>query len=507
MNNTINHQLSQQHHHRLALFVIAAAQLMVMLDLTIVNIALPAMKQELHFSSTNLAWVIDAYALSFGGLLLLGGKSGDLFGRKKMFMTGILLFTLSSLAGGVAQDQIWLIMARTTQGIGAAISSPTALSLIAVIFKEGRERNRAMTVYAAMSAAGGALGLLLGGILVDFFSWRWVFFVNVPIGLVILALAPYVISNFAGFRVKIDFFGAAAISAGMVFLVYGLLKVSETSWRDRYAISSFVVAFLLITIFLGIESKTSEPLLPLRFLTDRNRAGGYLIMLFLGGAMLSLIYFLTQFMQEILKYSPIVTGIAYLPIPITIGLTGVVVSRIIRKVGYRVFLLIGPLLIFVGFLWISRINLGSGYINIFGPLVLVGLGMGFSFIPLTLNAVSSVNHRQTGLASALLNSSQQIGGSLGLAVLVTTYVSAYKNSIASPKIPTNSLAGGLKAKDLILQAMISGYRNALLIGSAFAGIAFIVSIVFLRQPKQTEATEVITNQEISLNDDSALNIN
>ena len=478
---------TEEQHHKLALVVIAAAQLMVLLDLTIVNIALPSMKHDLHFSSTNLVWVIDAYALAFGGLLLLGGKSGDLFGRKKMFTIGILLFTLSSFAGGLSVDQLWLIIARTFQGIGAAIASPTALSLITVIFKEGSERNRAMTVYAAMSATGGALGLLLGGVLVDLFSWRWVLFVNVPIGLLILVLTPYVIPNYSGIRVKIDYLGALSISTGMVFLVYGLLKVSETSWGNNLAITAFVVALILMITFITIELKTTEPLMPLKFLINRNRAGGYLIMLFLGGAMLSLIYFLTQFMQEILKDSPIVAGVAYLPIPFMVGITGVVVSKVVRKVGYRPFLIVGPLMVALGFLWLSRISASSDYLDIFGPLVLIGIGMGLSFVPLTLNAVSSVDHAQTGLASALLNSSQQIGGSLGLAVLVSAYVSTFKNSLASNINLTKSftLAKVSQSSELVQHAMVSGYKSAFLIGSGFAGLAFLIGVLSIRQTKST----------------------
>ncbi len=482
LEKNLNSHAKTRQHHKLALVVIAGAQLMVMLDLTIVNIALPSMQHDLHFSPTNLTWVIDAYVLAFGGFLLLGGKAGDLFGRRKFFLIGIGLFTLSSFFGGIADSQLWLIIARSFQGIGAAIASPTALALIATIFKEGPERNKAMAVYAGMSATGGALGLLLGGFLVDYFSWRWVLFVNVPIGVLILAITLVTIPYQSGSKVKIDVFGAITISTGMAFLVFGLLKVAESSWSSRTPELSFAAAFILILTFIFIEIKSDYPIIPLKFLANRNRLGGYLVMIFLGGSMLSLIYFLTQFMQEILGYSPILTGVAYTPIPVAVGVTSLIVSKVIKRTGYHIFMIIGPVLVFFGLLLASRISLSTTYVDIFIPLVFIGIGMGFSFLPLTLNAVSSVPRHQAGLASALLNTSQQIGGSLGLAILVTIYSTAFKSKL-------RSLSSGSKSfnqfhhysTELTNLAIIHGYDSALIVSALGAFFAFIIAAFSIRK--------------------------
>jgi len=475
--------------HRLALVVIATAQLMVMLDLTIVNIALPSIQHELHFSTTNLTWVIDAYVLVFGGILLLGGRTGDLFGRRRMFIIGIAVFAAASLAGGLATTQAWLIAARSVQGIGAAIASPTALALIATTFDEGRERNRAMAVYAGMSGAGAALGLLLGGVLVDVASWRWVLFVNVPIGVAVLALAPFVLPRVSGHSGKLDVPGAVTVSGGMALLVYGLVRAPTAGWSDTGTVLSFAAAAVLLAIFVAIEAKTERPLLPLRFLGNRNRGGGYAIMLLLGAAMLSLIFFLTQFLQEVLHYSPIDAGVAYLPIPVMVGGMGLVVSRLVKRFGTRPFLTVGPLAVAGGLLWLSFVTSSSTYLTLFGPLVIIGLGMGLSFVPLTLNAVSSVARRESGLASALLNTSQQVGGSLGLAALVTVAATVTRDRLAqttgSVRAAAASHAGGRTVAALhalTTEATVHGYQMAFRVGALGAGIAFLIAILTVRSP-------------------------
>jgi EmrB/QacA subfamily drug resistance transporter len=473
-------------HHPLALIVIAAAQLMVMLDLTIVNIALPAMQRELHFSTTNLTWVIDAYVLVFGGLLLFGGRTGDLFGRRRMFIVGIALFTVASLAGGLATTQALLIAARAVQGAGAAIASPTALALVATTFKEGAERNRAMAVYAAMSAAGGAMGLLVGGILVEVSSWRWVMFVNVPIGVAVLALTPLALPIGRGTRGRLDISGALAVSAGMALLVYGLVRAPSSGWANPGTIVSFALAAVLLAAFVAIERASQQPLLPLAFLRDRNKAGGYAVMLLLGAAMLSLIFFLTQFMQDVLHYTPITAGAAYLPIPFSVATTGLAVARLVRRVGTRPFLILGPALVTVGLAWVSGVNASSDYMRIFGPLVVVGVGMGLSFVPLTLNAVASVRRHESGLASALLNSSQQIGGSLGLAALVTV------STMVSHDQVQRRLAAGLgpgsisQLHAITAAASVHGYEVAFRIGASAAGLAVLLAVLLLRQTHPVE---------------------
>ncbi len=474
-------QLAGGHgHHRLALVVIAAAQLMVMLDLTIVNIALPSVQHALHFSSTNLTWVIDAYVLVFGGLLLLGGRTGDLFGRRRMFGIGIAVFALASLAGGLATDQAWLVAARAVQGVGAAVASPTALALVASTFDEGAERNRAMAVYAGMSAAGGALGLLLGGALVDIASWRWVLFVNVPIAAAVLALAPVALPvdhahpGGAGDR-RLDLPGALTVSGGMALLVYGLVRAPSAGWASTGTLAAFAGALVLIGLFVAVERTSSRPLVPLAFLDNRARAAGYGMMLLLGAAMLSLIYFLTQFLQEVLHYSPVMAGVAYLPIPVSVAVTGVTVSRLVARVGTRPFLTVGPLLITVGLVWASLPSASSPYPAVFGPLVLVGVGMGSSFVPLTLNAVSSVPRHQSGLASALLNTSQQIGGSLGLAALVTVSTTAARDQVRRAAALHGSAAAALARG-----ATVHGFDMAIRTGAIASTAAFVVALVLLR---------------------------
>ena len=464
-------------HHPLALVVIAAAQLMVMLDLTIVNIALPSIQRELHFTAANLTWVIDAYVLAFGGLLLLGRRAGDLFGRRRMFAVGIGVFALASLAGGLATDQAWLVTARAVQGVGAAIASPAALALVATTFDEGAERNRAMAVYAAMSAAGGALGLLLGGTLVDVTSWRWVLFVNVPIGVTVLALTPVALVGRApGHRapVRLDVSGALSASAGMALLVYGLVRAPDAGWTNALTLGSFAAAAVILGAFVAIERASANPLVPLGFLRDRNRAAGYGMMLLLGVAMLSLLFFLTQFLQNVLHYNPVLAGVAYLPIPFSVATTSALVSRVLRRFPLRLFLRAGPLFISAGMFWASLITASSTYGNVLGPLLLFGIGMGLTFMPLTLNAVSSVQRDQSGLASALLNTSQQVGGSLGLAALVTVAATATRDQLR--RVAAANGVHGVRVHAVATAASVHGYQLAVRTGALAPLLAFVLAL-------------------------------
>jgi EmrB/QacA subfamily drug resistance transporter len=457
------------------LAVIAAAQLMVMLDLTITNVALPSIQRSLHFSTSNLTWVIDAYVLVFGGLLLLGGRAGDIFGRRRMFFVGIGLFALASLLGGVATSQGLLVSARALQGVGAAIASPTALALIAVTFPEGSARNRAMAVYAAMTAAGGALGLILGGALVEGASWRWVFFVNVPIGLLVMGLTPFVLPRIDGHGGRLDVPGAVTVSGGVAFLVYALVHAPSAGWSAPATLSSFGAAALLLAVFALVESRSAQPLIPPRFLRHRNRAGGYAIMMLIGASMLSLLFFLTQFLQEQMHYSALRAGVSYLPVPVMVASTSVFLSRKIRRFGVRIFLTTGPLLVAIGILWASFLTPSASYWHVLGPLATFGLGMGFSFVPLTLNAVSSVQNHEQGLASSLLNTSQQIGGSLGLAVLVTVSASVRTHEL--------TLHSTLSAAQAQINATVHGFQVALRVGALSAFLAFLTALVVVRAPR------------------------
>jgi len=474
-------------HKKFALVVIATAQLMVMLDLTIVNIALPAIQKGLGFSTTGLSWVVDAYVLAFGGLLLLGGRSGDIFGRRKMLIIGISLFSVASMAGGLADTQVLLIVARVIQGIGAAIASPTALSLVATTFEEGHERHRAMAVYGAMSGAGGALGLLLGGALVDIASWRWILFVNVPIGIFLIVSARLVLPQ--GKSVgsgKLDYLGAALASSGLAVLVFAIERAPSDGWGSSLTISLVLLSAALITLFLIREHYIGYAIVPIKFLYHKNRAAGFTIMALLGAAMLSILYFLTQFLQNVLHYSPIIAGVAYVPIPIVVALSSLFVSKKVAKVGIRLFLRIGPLLLAAGFLTASTFSATSGYWKIFLALVLVGLGMGLSFVPLTLNAVSSVIQKESGLASGLLNTSQQLGGSIGLAVMVTVAATAVSSRIAH--LPTlvgsygNTIELAKEKAILMTNAQVQAFHDIMHLGMLMALLAFGAAL-FLQKPK------------------------
>ncbi len=474
MNNRATHE-----RHGFALAVIAAAQLMVMLDLTIVNVALPSIQGNLHFSTTNLTWVIDAYVLVFGGLLLLGGRAGDIFGRRRMFFIGIGLFALASLAGGLANSQLLLVIARAVQGIGAAIASPTALALIAVTFAEGSERNRAMAVYASMTAAGGATGLLLGGALVEAASWRWVFFVNVPIAMLVMIATPFVLPKIDGHGGRLDVPGAVTVSGGIAFIVYGLVRAPDAGWLATSTLMSFGAGVLLLVAFIVIERRSAQPLIPLGFLRHRNRMGGYVMMMLIGASMLSLLFFLTQFLQEVLHYSSLRAGVSYLPVPVMVASTSLFLSRRIKRYGVRIFITLGPLLVAAGVFWASFLDASSSYVHVFGPLVVFGLGMGFSFVPLTLNAVSSVRNHEQGLASSLLNTSQQIGGSLGLAVLVTVAATARSRQL-SLAVKLHG-AGGVSAHDQV-GAVVHGFQAALRVGALSSLIAFVIALFVIRAP-------------------------
>jgi EmrB/QacA subfamily drug resistance transporter len=470
----------ERHDHRrpgLALVVICAVQLMVILDGTIVNIALPSIQRELHFSTTSLEWVITAYALAFGGLLLLGGRSGDLFGRRRMFVVGVTLFTAASLLGGLAQSSAWLIAARVAQGVGGAIASPTALALIQGTFPEGPERSRAMGVYGAMSGAGGSLGLLLGGILTDVASWRWILFVNVPIGVAVAVAAPRLLAPTPPTRSgRLDLPGALSVTVGMTSLVYGLSRVPSSGWTDPITVLSLAGAVVLLALFVTIERVSPHALMPLAIFAERNRAGAYAVMLCLAAAMFATFFFITQFVQDILGYSPLKAGVAFLPLTIGIAVTANVVSRLVLRIGTRIPMTIGPLLVATGLFWLSFVGVGSAYPTIIGPLIVVGLGMGSTFVPLTLTVMSRVQRREAGLASALLNTSQQVGGALGLAVLVTVAATVKAHHLVGAP------AVGAAHQAAVLQATASGYASAFRIGSVIALAAFVIAAAVIRGP-------------------------
>ncbi|WP_185013700.1 MFS transporter [Streptomyces sp. AK010] len=430
----------------IALTVIAACQLMVVLDATIVNIALPHIQEALEFSTTDLTWVISSYTLTFGGLLLLGGRAGDILGRRRVFMTGILLFTLASLLGGLAQEPWQLLAARVLQGVGGAIASPTSLALITTTFPEGPERNRAFGVFAAVSAGGGAIGLLAGGMLTEWLDWRWVLFVNVPIGVLIAVLTPLYISESERHSARFDIAGAVTSTAGMASLVYGFIRAADEGWKDRLTIGSFAAAVLLLLAFGIIESRAKEPITPLRMFADRNRSGTYVIMLSLAAAMFGMFFYIVLFVQNVLGYSPIQAGLAFLPVTFVIALGAGLSQRFLPVLGPKPFMLVGSALAMAGLAWQALISSDSSYVGgVLGPMLVFGFGMGLNFVTLTLTAVSGVAPHEAGAASGLLNTTQQVGGSLGLSILTTVFGTATKNE-AEKQLPQFMAEGTAEQK-------------------------------------------------------------
>ncbi|HEX3822851.1 MAG TPA: MFS transporter [Mycobacteriales bacterium] len=465
----------RQVHPNLALTVIAAAQLMVVLDATIVNIALPSIHQALHFSPTGLSWVLNAYTLVFGGLLLLGGRTGDLFGRRRMFIIGVSLFAAASLAGGFAQDKGWLLAMRAVQGVGGAIASPTALSLVTSTFPQGPARNRAFGVYAAVSGAGAALGLILGGVLTDLLSWRWVLFVNAPIGLALAITAPYVIAETERRKSgQLDVPGAITSTGGMAALVYGLIHAATSGWGATITLVSFAIAVVLLTSFVVIEARTANPVMPLRLFRNSARVGSYLVMLVLGAAVFAMFYFLTQFVQQVLGYSPLKAGFAFLPVSFVIVVMAQIASRAITKVGAQPMIVSGTIFAGFGLLYLSSLSPTSPYLtHILPAIALIAVGMGLIFVPITLTAVAGVASEDAGIASAMLNVGQQVGGTLGLSALVTVFSTASRHEASSQ-------AGGLPAAALKAQVFTHGADAAFRAGAVFALFGLVAALLLIR---------------------------
>ncbi len=498
---TEDHAAPEHRNLTLALIIISAAQLMVVLDASVVNVALPSIQRALNFSPTNLVWVINAYTLAFGGFLLLGGRTGDLYGRRRMFIIGISIFTTASFLCGIAQSPGWLIGARVLQGLGGAIAAPTALSLIASTFPEGQQRNRAMGVYAAMSGAGGAIGVLLGGVLTSALGWRWVFFINVPIGLLVAVIAPRVLGETGTRKGGLDLPGALTATAGMSLVVFGLIHVASTSWHNPWTVVSLVVGGVLLATFVIIEANSRHALMPLSLFKNRNRSAGYLTMLAIGTAVFSMFYFLTLFIQNILGYSPLKCGLAFLPFALSIVITATVVSRSVGKVGVKAPLMLGTLLAASGMFWFSTSTINSSYWDhVLPAMILVAAGVAMCFVPLTLTTVSGVRRDQQGIASALLNSGQQVGGSLGLAVLGTIAATATKTRAIQvlhafpsagqffhdqPPAPGAHIAPALQ--DAVSRAYLHGYTTALQVAAGILVFAFFIVTVFIRVPRSALA--------------------
>jgi EmrB/QacA subfamily drug resistance transporter len=454
----------------LALMLLAMTQFVIVIDASIVNVALPSIGAHLHFSRDNLSWVVNAYTLTFGGFLLLGGRLADLLGRRRMFMIGLVLFSLASLAGGLAQSEAWLIVARAVQGLGAAIVSPAALSIITTTFAEGAERNRALGVWGAVAGAGGAAGVLLGGILTSGLSWRWVLFVNVPIGLIAAALAPRILleSHAEDGTEGFDIPGAVTVTAGLALLVYAVVDAVNVGWGSTGTLLRLAGAAILLVAFVFIERRQRHPLLPFSIFRLRTLRGADIVGLLIGMSLFSMFFFISLYLQDVLHYSPIKAGVSYLPLAIGIILSAGAASQLVTRVGFKPTLIGGLLLIAVALLWFSRVRApgGSFATDVLGPSILASLGLGFSFVPVTIAAVTGTKPHEAGLASGLINTSQQVGGALGLAILATV-ANSRTQSLLHAGVHSTSVA------------LTKGYDRAFLVGAGFAIVGAILAAVLI----------------------------
>jgi EmrB/QacA subfamily drug resistance transporter len=460
------------------LAVVAVVQFMVVLDASVVNVALPSIQRDVGFSEQSLSWVLNAYTLIFGGFLLLGGRAADRLGRRRLFMAGLALFVGASLACGLSQSEAMLLIARGAQGLGGAMVSPAALSIILTTFAEGSERNRALSVWGAIAGAGGAVGLLLGGAIVQVLSWRWVFFVNVPIGAAVLLLAPRVLaeSRAEGVRRGYDVEGAAAITLGTMALVFTLIKANDWGWGSVRTLTGLAVAAVLLVGFLWIERRHENPLVPLRIFSNRSLAASDATMLLLAAALFGLFYFCTLYLQQVLGYNALETGVAYLPFSFTIIGSSALASQVADRLGPKPVLVGGLLVATVGFALFTRLPVHGDYAgHVLPAMVVMGVGLGMSFVPITIAATSGVAAEDSGLASGLLNTTQQVGGSLGLAVL----------SAVSTSRVTSALHGG----SALPAALTHGFTAAFTVSAIVCAVAAVVAVVLV--PGRRREPEVV----------------
>ena len=472
-------------HTGLVLALILTSQLMVVLDGTIVNIALHDIKNALGFSPENLSWVVNAYTLTFGGLLLLGARAGDILGRRRVFLAGIALFTLASFAGGFAQNPGELLAARAVQGIGGALASPSALALLMTMFAQGRERTRAIGLYTAVSIGGAAVGLIAGGMLSEWASWRWVLFVNVPIGAVLLGawrMLPVTPRQHGRF----DLAGALTSTLGMAALVYGFVHAASDGWANAETIGSFAAGLVLLAAFVFTELRAESPITPLRLFADRNRSSSYVARLLLVAGMMGMFFFLTQFLRSVLGYSDLVTGFAFLPLTVIVFTASQLSARVfVDRIGAHRLMIIGITFSTLGMLWLTQLNESSAYFDLVGPLLVFGLGNGLAFVPLTTTSLDGVAPADAGAASGLVNVMQQVGGSLGLAVLVTVFGSA-STSAASDLNPNLSAAEA--AKHVFTSAADTAFWTA----TGFLVATWLLVTFAIRPSKRELAVEAVT---------------
>ena len=473
----------------LALGLLAMTQFVIVIDASIVNVALPSIGAHLHFSRDDLSWVVNAYTLTFGGFLLLGGRLADLLGRRRMFMLGLIVFSLASLGGGLAQSEAWLIVARAIQGMGAAIVSPAALSIITTTFAEGSERNRALGVWGAVAGAGGAAGVLLGGILTSGLSWRWVLFVNVPIGLIAATFAPRLLlesradDGTEGFDVP----GAVTVTAGLALLVYAVVDAVNVGWGSTGTLLRLAGSAVLLVAFVAIESRQRHPLMPFSIFRLRTLRGANIVGLLIGMSLFSMFFFISLYLQDVLGYSPIKAGLSYLPLSAGIILAAGAASQLTTRVGFKPTLIAGMLFVAAGLLWFSRVPApgGSFAADVLGPSLLAAIGLGLAFVSVTIAAVTGTKPREAGLASGLINTSQQVGGALGLAILATV-ANSRTQSLLHAGVHSTSVA------------LTKGFDRAFLAGAGFAIAGAILAAILISSRDSREHSKAARQEETAL---------
>jgi EmrB/QacA subfamily drug resistance transporter len=471
----------------MALALLALAQFVVVLDAAIVNVALPSIGTDLNFSQDDLSWVVNAYTLFFGGFLLLGGRIADLIGRRRMFTYGLVLFAIASLAGGLASSPGMLIVARAVQGLGAALLSPAALSLVTVMFTEGAERNKAMGVWGAVAGSGGAAGVLLGGILTEYAGWEWVLWVNVPIGIVAAIIAPRLLPESRNDESgAFDIAGAVSITAGLSLLVYTLVDANDAGWLSAQTFGLGALALALVALFVVVELRSRQPLVPFSFFRNRTITGTNVVALLIAMSLFSMFFFISLYMQQVLGYSAIKAGLSYLPLAVGIIVSAGFASGLVTRFGFKPILITGLVLTAIALVWFAQVDVGGSYLgDILFPSLFAAVGLGFAFVPMMVGSVSGVEPHEAGLASGLINTSQQVGGALGLAILA---------SIANSR--TDSLmqdAGGAAAA--LPNALTEGFQIAFIVGAGFALLGAVLAATLISSRDSREHAEAAQRGE------------
>ena len=485
MTAAVKQRMQKASSRSLALALLATTQFVLILDIAIVTVALPSIGTDLNFASADLSWVINAYALTFGGFLLLGGRMSDLIGRRRMFMAGLIIFTAASLAGALAQSALWLVIARGTQGLGAALVSPAALSLVMTLFREGAERNKALGIWGAVAGSGGAAGAILGGVLTDVFAWQAVLYVNIPVGIAAVALAPRLLPegrDISGIR-SFDVAGAVSVTAGLALLIYAVVDAPSAGWGSAQTLIVGATALVLIAAFVAIEASAKRPLLPLSTFRNRMLRSANLGVALTTAALFPMWFLLTLYTQRVLGYTPLEAGLAQLPIALLIVLTAAPAQRLVTRLGPRIPFTAGLLLIGGGLLWFSQVSAGGSFLeDILGPSVLAGVGAAMAFIAGTIAATTGAAEEDAGLASGLLNTSQQVGGAIGTAAIAA--------------IATAQATDALGIGQSLPAALTKGYQTGYLVVAGIAlAAAVVVAIVVPGQRGQQPAAEGVVEPE------------